>query len=69
LNFAKGEYGTAKKFFAAYAEKTDNFTADQLWLAVRIERRVGDRNSEQSYSMQLRKRFPDSNEARLINTN
>ena len=35
-------------------------------LAVRIERRMGDRNSEASYGMQLRKRFPDARETQLL---
>lgn len=69
VNFAKGDYVIAKKYFASYSEKTDNFTAEQLWLAIRIERKVGDRNSEQSYSMQLRKRFPDAIETRSLTDN
>jgi type IV pilus assembly protein PilF len=40
--------------------------AEQLWLAVRIERKMRDRNSEASYVMQLRKRFPDSREVQLL---
>lgn len=66
LNFIHGDYFTAKKFFAGYSEKADNLTAEQLWLAVRIERKVGDRNSEASYSMQLRKRYPDARETQLL---
>jgi len=69
LKFANGDYFTAKKYFASFSEKTDNLTAEQLWLAVRIERKAGDRNSEASYAMQLRKRFPDANETRLLNAN
>jgi type IV pilus assembly protein PilF len=37
-------------------------------LGVRVERRLGDRNSEASYAMQLRKNFPDSKEARALAT-
>lgn len=66
LSFETGEYHTAKKYFASYSERTDNLTAEQLWLAVRIERKVGDRNAEASYSMQLRKRFPDARETQLL---
>lgn len=66
LNFANGDYAAAKKYFAGFSEKTDSLTAEQLWLAVRIERKVGDRNSEASYSMQLRNRFPDAREAQLL---
>lgn len=66
LSFANGDYVAAKKYFAGYSEKSDNLTAEQLWLAVRIERKVGDRNSEASYSMQLRKRYPDARETQLL---
>ena len=41
-------------------------TAESLWLGVRVERRLGDRNSEASYAMQLRNKFPNSVEARAL---
>ena len=66
LSFANGDYTAAKKYFVQFSGKSDSLTAEQLWLAVRIERKVGDRNSEASYSMQLRKRFPDAREAKLL---
>ncbi len=69
LRFANGDYLAAKKYFAGFSEKTDSLTAEQLWLAVRIERKAGDRNSEASYALQLRKRFPDASETRLLNAN
>jgi type IV pilus assembly protein PilF len=40
--------------------------AEALWLAVRIERRVGDAASAASYAQQLRKNFPESKEARAL---
>lgn len=66
LSFANADYVAAKKYFASFSEKSDNLTAEQLWLAVRIERKIGDRNSESSYGMQLRKRFPDARETQLF---
>ncbi|HEX5337247.1 MAG TPA: type IV pilus biogenesis/stability protein PilW [Gallionella sp.] len=69
LNFANGDYVAAKKYFASFADKNENLTAEQLWLAVRIERKVGDRNSEASYAMQLRKRYPDAGEVRSLEAN
>lgn len=66
LNFDNGDYVMAKKYFAKFHEKSGNPSAEQLWLAVRIERKVGDRNSEASYGMQLRKRFPDARETGLL---
>src|SRR5574340_252234 len=66
LSFDNGDYAVAKKYFAGFSERSDSLTAEQLWLAVRIERKVGDRNAEASYGMQLRKRFPDARETQLL---
>ncbi|MFZ2540284.1 MAG: type IV pilus biogenesis/stability protein PilW [Gallionella sp.] len=66
MSFAAGDYFVAKKYLAGYSQGSDNLTAEQLWLAVRIERKVGDRNSAASYAMQLRKRFPDARETQLL---
>jgi type IV pilus assembly protein PilF len=66
LNFANTDYFAAKKYFANLSQKTDNLTAEQLWLGVRINRKVGDRNSEASYGTQLRNRFPDARETQLL---
>ena len=67
LSFVNHDYAQAKNYFAKFSENNDNLTAEQLWLAVRIERKVNDRNAEASYSLQLRKRYPDANETRLLN--
>ena len=66
LSFANGDYAAAKRYFASFSTKPDELTAEQLWLAVRISRKTGDRNSEASYGLQLRKRFPDSRETELM---
>ncbi len=69
LNFVKQDFGLAKKFFNQYANKTDTLSAENLWLAVRIERQLSDRNSAASYAMKLRNLYPDSKEARALNSN
>lgn len=66
LSFASGDYFMAKKYFRELLEKSDNLTAEQLLLAINIERKVGDHNSEASYTMQLRKRYPDSLETQSL---
>jgi type IV pilus assembly protein PilF len=66
LKFAGGDYISARKYFASYAQKNENLTASQLWLAVRIERRVGDGDAEASYALQLRQRYPDARETQLL---
>jgi type IV pilus assembly protein PilF len=66
INFANADYFAAKKYFASLSQKTDNLTAEQLWLGVRINRKVGDHNSEASYGTQLRNRFPEARETQLL---
>ena len=66
LSFANGDYASAKNYWSRFSENNENLTAEQLWLAVQIERKVGDRNAAASYSMQLRKHFPDAQETKLL---
>lgn len=46
--------------------KAHNPTPEALWLGVRIERKLGDRASESSYSQMLRQRFPMSKENQAL---
>jgi len=65
-SYDSGDYAGAKSFFLRFSQVSAELNAEQLWLAVRIERKMRDRNSEASYAMQLRKRFPDSRETQLL---
>jgi type IV pilus assembly protein PilF len=65
-SYSKGDYAGAKSYFARFGQGVQDLNAEQLWLAVRIERKMRDRNSEASYTLQLRKRFPESREAQLL---
>lgn len=49
--------------------KNQNPTPESLWLGVRIERKLNDRNAESSYAQMLRQRFPLSKEAQALATN
>jgi type IV pilus assembly protein PilF len=42
--------------------------AQALWLGVRVERRMGDREAEASYGAQLRRRFPESMQTQWLIT-
>lgn len=42
--------------------KLDTLPADALWLAMRVQRKLGDRTHEASMAAQLRRRFPGSPE-------
>lgn len=65
LHFRQGRLIEARRLLARHAELAPP-TAESLWLGVRLERKLGDRAQEAAYGLQLRKRFPDSNEARLL---
>jgi len=41
-------------------------SSESLWLALRIERKAGQRVAEQSYATQLRRRYPTSDEYRKL---
>ena len=66
LSYARGNYGDAKDYLNRLTQVAPA-NAEVLWLGVRIERRLGDRNSEASYALQLRKNYPNSKEARALN--
>lgn len=66
LSYAKGDYAGAKSYFLRLSRFGAELSAVDLLLAARVEHKLGDRNAEASYKMQLRKRFPDSREAQLI---
>lgn len=65
LNFRQGRLLEAQRLLGRHAELAPP-TAESLWLGVRLERRLGDRAQEAAYGLQLRKRFPDSDEARRL---
>lgn len=65
-SYDSGDYAGAKSYFLRFSQVSADLNAEQLWLAVRIERKMHDRNSEASYALQLRKFFPDSREAQLL---
>ena len=64
LKFSQGDYFAASHFFNL--QKSENLTAEQLWLGIRIERGVGNANAEASYALQLRQRYPDARETQLL---
>ena len=65
VRYRQGDFGEARKLMARHAKIVDA-TAESLWLALRIERRLGQRAAELSYGNQLRRRFPQSSEAQAL---
>lgn len=66
LSFAQADYAGAKSYFLRLSRLGADLSAGDLLLAARVERKLGDRNAEASYKLQLRKRFPDSRETQLM---
>ena len=61
--FRRGDYDRAR-FYIRRVNANPNLTGAQtLWLAARIEQRLGNRTGAQEFGEQLRKRYPDSREA------
>jgi len=62
--YERREYPRAGFFINRLIEtsKLDTLSADALWLALRVQRKLGDRTQEASLAAQLRRRFPGSPE-------
>jgi len=41
-------------------------TPEVLWLAIQIARKLGAKDDEASYALELRRRYPDSEQAKLL---
>lgn len=65
LQYRNGNLGEAQRLLARHQEISPP-TAESLWLALRIERKLGDKGQEAVYNQQLRRRFPDAPETQLL---
>jgi len=65
IAYRQGRYTQARQW-ATDIEKMMEPTAEVIWLALRIERKLGNREAEARYVSQLRRRFPGSPEQRLL---
>jgi type IV pilus assembly protein PilF len=63
ISFKRNDFVGAKTFLARLQRDANTQSAEVLWLGLRVERRLGDRNAERSLAFQLQKNFPDSREA------
>jgi len=65
IRYKQGKIDEARKLVSRYNKLSDP-SAESLWLALRIERRSGERVAEQGYANQLRRRFPGSPEYQAL---
>ena len=61
ISYTRGNYDAAKQHLQNATRQSEP-GAEALWLMLRVERRLGDRQAENIYAAQLRRRFPDSSE-------
>ena len=61
--YRRGEYERARFYIRRVNASTEVSNAQSLWLAARIENRLGQLGARQELGQQLRRRFPGSREA------
>jgi type IV pilus assembly protein PilF len=66
LAFGRGDYGNARRYITRHLQVVIP-GPDALWLAVRIENKLGNNVAVESYGAQLNRRFPDSAQTRAFN--
>lgn len=65
ISYETGEYLSARAYLQRYLEVAQP-TPASLWLGIRTERELGDRDAVASYSLSLRNNFPDARETQLL---
>jgi len=64
--YRRGEFERARFYIRRVNSQPDIANAQTLWLAARIENKLGNQQGVSDFGAQLRKRFPDSREASLF---
>lgn len=65
LAFSANNYAASQGYLRRFAQSAAA-NAEVLWLAIRVERKLGNSLGEASYAQQLRKNFPQSKEAAAL---
>lgn len=64
IQFNRKKFGLAREYLQT--PLVGNPTPEVLWLAIRVERQLGDRDAEASYSLELRRNYPNSEQAKAL---
>ncbi|MCL2635714.1 MAG: type IV pilus biogenesis/stability protein PilW [Betaproteobacteria bacterium] len=62
LFYLRGNLDESRIYLNEVMKQVDSPTADALWLAVRLERKLGNKGAESGFAAQLRGRYPTSPE-------
>lgn len=60
--YRRGEYARAKFYVGRVNAQPEQSNAQTLWLAARVERKLGDRDAVEDYGLKLRNRYPQAPE-------
>jgi type IV pilus assembly protein PilF len=64
IQFDRGDAQSAQRTLQNVVISSPN--PESLWLGVKIERQLGNKDNEASYAIQLRKLFPNARETQLL---
>jgi type IV pilus assembly protein PilF len=65
ISFDGGEYLAARAYMQRF-EEVSSHNSRSLWLGIRIEERLGDKDAVSSFAMLLKATYPDSRETQLL---
>jgi type IV pilus assembly protein PilF len=65
VSYDKGEFLAARAYMQRL-EEVSNHNPRSLWLGIRIEERLGDKDAVSSFAMLLKANYPDSRETQLL---
>lgn len=65
LSFENKNYLSSRAYLQRYLEVRKH-TSGTLWTGIQVEQQLGDKNAVSSYSLQLLRLYPDSDEARQL---
>ena len=65
IRYRQGSLQEARRLVGRY-NKLLTPTSESLWLALRVERKLGDRTAERNYATELRRRYPGSREYQAL---
>lgn len=65
LSFNNGQYLAARGYMQRY-EEVSKHNSRSLWLGIRIEEKLGDKDAVSSLAMLLKANYPDSRETQLL---
>ena len=61
IRYSQGAYSEAKRLLSDLVKAVEP-TSEVLWLVIRVERKLGDRQAEMNFTSQLRRKFATSKE-------